>query len=535
MKGEYYLAKKRTKNIQMKCIITIELGTNAVRVFAFDLEGNVIGSLKGYCPTFHTEPDHSEQDPEQIFITMLYVLKNLLNEKIHPKKYKVASICFSSSMHSVLAVDKNSNPLGNAITWADNRAIKEARELKNSALGKSIYTATGTPLHPMSPLTKIAWFKNSDKDRFKQAAKFLSIKSYIIQQLTGECLIDYSIASATGLLNIHTIKWEADALKFAGITSAMLPELIPVFSSAGKLKKAYQVSLGLSADTKIIVGSSDGCMAILGDGVNGEGRATITIEDSGAVRVMGGKTLQDERRRFFNYLLTEDCYVSGGPTNNGGVIFDWFARQFGDFKNPFDIEQSMQELITEASKVSVGSDGLLFLPYLLGERAPIWNANARGSYFGLNIKHEKKHFVRATIEGILYEIYSIGKTLEEHRNIKSLSINGSFGTIPFCTQMIADMFNKPVKLRPNFHSVSFGAFLLAATEMGIYKSLDEAVQKVELTEEYKPQKQNHDVYAGYFDVFKNLTAGLSDQFEAIAELQHKQAVSQQNDNVKNKR
>ena len=106
----------------MQCIITIELGTNGVRVFAFDLDGRVIGSMKGYHPTFHTEPDYSEQDPEQIFITTLYLLKNLLNEYIHPKRYKVASICFCASMHSVLAVDKNGNPLGNAITWADNRA-----------------------------------------------------------------------------------------------------------------------------------------------------------------------------------------------------------------------------------------------------------------------------------------------------------------------------------------------------------------------------------------------------------------------------
>ena len=112
----------------MKCIITIELGTYGVRVFAFDLDGHVIGSMKGYHPTFHTEPDKSEQDPEQIFITTLYLLKNLLNEHIHPKKHKVVCICFSASMHSVLAVDKNGNPLGYAITWADNRAKKEAQE-----------------------------------------------------------------------------------------------------------------------------------------------------------------------------------------------------------------------------------------------------------------------------------------------------------------------------------------------------------------------------------------------------------------------
>lgn len=510
----------------MKCIISIELGTNAVRVVAFDIYGKVIASLKGYYPTFHTEPDYSEQDADQLFITMLFVLKNLLTDFIHPKKYKVACISFSASMHSVLAVDKNGNPLGNAITWSDNRAKKEAQELKNSSLGKNIYTATGTPLHPMSPLTKIAWIKNADKERFKLTSKILSIKSYIIQQLTGECLIDYSIASATGLLNIHKIKWEPAALKFAGITSGMLPDLVPVFASAGKLKKAYQNSLGLSADTKIIVGSSDGCMAILGDGVKGEGKATITIEDSGAVRVMGDKVLQDEKQRFFNYLLTENCYVSGGPTNNGGVIFEWFTRQFGDFKNPFDIDHSMQELISDAAKVPVGSDGLLFLPYLLGERAPIWNANARGSYFGLNITHEKRHMVRATIEGILYEIYSIGKTLEENRSIKKLSINGSFATIPFCAQMIADIFNKPVQMQRNSQSVSYGTYLLSATEMGIYKSLDEAAETVELSNICKPQKQNHSTYAAYFKIFEKLSTKLFDEFEAIASLQQKGATAQ---------
>lgn len=503
----------------MECIITIELGTNAVRVYAFDLNGKTIGSLKGYCPTFHSEPDYSEQDPDQIFITMLYVLKNLLNELVHPKKYKVSCICFSSSMHSVLAIDKRGAPMGNAITWADNRANKEAAELKNSTLGKSIYNSTGTPLHPMSPLTKIAWIKNNEKEKFKQASKFLSLKSYILQQLTGEYLIDYSIASATGLLNIHKIKWEHDSLRFAGITPSMLPELVPVLTRAGKLNKAYQISLGLTSDTKILIGSSDGCMAILGDGVNGEGVATITVEDSGAVRVMGDKVLQDDQQRFFNYLLTENRYVSGGPTNNGGVIFEWFTRQFGDFKNPFDIEHSMAEHLTEASSVAAGSNGLIFLPYLLGERAPIWNANARGVFFGVNINHEKRHFVRAVIEGILYEIYSIGKTLEQHRNFSSLSINGSFGTQPFFTQMVADIYNKPVRMRQSYHSVSYGSYLLSATEMGIYKSLDEAAKSVTLPDLFKPDKTNNKVYLQFYKVFESLSTKLEKEFASIAALQ----------------
>ncbi len=503
----------------MDCIITIELGTNAVRVFAFDLKGNVIDSAKGSYPTFHSDPDYSEQDPEQIFITMLYVLKNFLSEKIHPSKYHVVCICFSASMHSVLAIDKNGVPLGNAITWADNRGKIEARELKNSSLGKPIYNATGTPIHPMSPLIKITWLKNHDSERFNKTDKFLSIKSYIIQQLTGEYAIDFSLASATGLLNIHTISWEPDALEYAGITADKLPELVPVFHSPGKLRKEYQTSLGLSNETKILIGSSDGCLAMLGAGVWSEGKATITIEDSGAMRVVGKSVIQDDKQRFFNYILAEDYYVSGGPTNNGGIIFEWFAKQFGDFKNAFDIESCMDDLINEATKVSAGSEGLLFLPYLLGERAPIWNANARGVYFGLNINHAQRHFVRATIEGILFEIYSIGKTLEEHRSINKISVNGSFASIPFCTQMIADIFNKPVSVSKNMNSVSLGAFLLSATEMGIYKNLDEAARTIVLPDTFNPNKQNNSIYTKQFAIFERLSTKLFDEFEEIANLQ----------------
>jgi gluconokinase len=502
-----------------KCIITIEIGTNAVRVVAFDLSGKTIASLKGSYPTFHSQPDFSEQDPEQIFITMLYVLKNLLNEHIHPSKIHVTSICFSASMHSVLAIDKRGIPLGNAITWADNRAKKEVQLLKDSSASNSIYTATGTPMHPMSPLFKIAWFKNNDKARFNNTSKFIQLKTYIIHQLTGEYLIDYSLASATGLLNIHTIKWEQEALAYAGINKSMLADPVPIFTSCGKLKTAYQNSLGLTAGTKLIVGSSDGCLATLGAGVWNGRKATITIEDSGAVRVIGKKVLNDKQQRFFNYLLTEKYYVSGGPTNSGGVIFEWFAKHFGDFKSPFGLEHTIKDLIALAAKVEAGADGLLFLPYLLGERAPIWDANARGVYFGINIKHERNHFIRATIEGILFEIYSIGKILEEYSTINSLSINGSFASNPFCAQIIADIFKKPVSISQHNYSVGAGAYLLSATEMGIYKSLEEAARSIELKEQYFPKKNLHGIYMKHFEIFEMLSNKLKPDFENIVKLQ----------------
>jgi len=505
----------------MDCIITIEIGTGAIRVAAFDLKGAMLGSSKGAYPTFHARPDFSEQDPEQIFITMLYILKNFLNEKIHPKKHKVVCICFSAAMHSVLPIDKNGVPLGNAMVWSDNRAKKEANELKNSKLGKSLYKVTGTPIHAMSPLNKITWIKNNDKERFNSAQKFISIKTYILQQLTGEYIVDYSIASATGMLNIYTLKWENDALKPAGITKEKLPDLVPVFYTPKKLKKEFQTSLGLPDKVKLIVGSSDGCMATLGAGVWGDGKATVTLEESGAVRVTGKAALQDDKQRLFNYLITEGHYVSGGPTNNAGSVFEWYAKQFGDFKNAFDLEDCMENLINDAAKVSVGSAGLIFLPYLQGERAPIWNANAKGVYFGLNINHQQQHFVRATIEGILYAIYSIGKTLQEHRNIKSLSANGTFASYPFWTQMMADIFNIPVHIKQGSgsDSVAFGSFLLSATEIGIYKNLDEAAKTVKLPDSFTPNKQHHQVHMKNYAIFERLSVKLFDEFEAIADLQ----------------
>jgi gluconokinase len=505
----------------MDCIITIEIGTGAIRVAAFDLNGTMLGSSKGSYPTFHAKPDFSEQDPEQIFITMLYILKNFLNEKIQAKKYTVLCICFSSAMHSVLPIDKNGVPIGNAIVWSDNRAKKESDDLKNSALGNALYKATGTPIHPMSPLNKITWLKNNDKDRFAATKKFLSIKAYIIEQLTGEYIADYSVASATGLLNIHTLKWEADALKHAGVTKEKMADLVSVFYSPAKLKKEYQTSLGLHDKVKIIVGSSDGCMATLGAGVWGDGKATVTLEESGAVRVMGERVLQDKKQRLFNYILTEKDYVSGGPTNNAGSVFEWFAKQFGDFKKAFELEDCIENLIDDAGRVPPGAAGLIFLPYLQGERAPIWNANAKGVYFGLNIKHERRHFIRATIEGILYAFFSIGKTLEEHRSFKSLSANGTFASYPFWTQMMADIFNKPVHIKPGSgsDSVAYGSFLLSATEIGLYKNLHEAAQSVKLPDSFLPQTQNHNIYMKHYRIFEKLSVKLFDEFEAIADLQ----------------
>ncbi|TAF49790.1 MAG: gluconokinase [Runella slithyformis] len=507
----------------MDCIITVDIGTANVKVSAFDLGGKLLGRRKGSYPTFHPQPEHSEQDPEQVFLTVLYVLKNLLNDEVRTHRYRVAMVGFTASMHSVLPVSRQGVPLANAAIWADNRAHYEAAELKKSAHGAAIYEATGTPIHPMSPLTKIAWWARHEPRIFAKTYKFISIKEYVLFQLTGSYLIDYGMASATGLFNIHRLEWETQALDFAGIGASQLSEPVSVFHQVTLLKKEYAQMLGLPASTKLMMGGSDGCLATFGAGVIEEGAATITIGSSGAVRVASRQILQDNQQQFFNYLLTEGHYVSGGPTNSGGGAFEWFAQQFGTSLAHLDYEATTNQLLKEAENTPAGAAGLLFLPYILGARAPLWNANARGVYFGVNINHQRRHFARATVEGIVFEVYSIGKLLEKHRTIDSVYVNGAYASQPFWAQLLADVFGKTVSTNDNPDSASLGTALLMLTNIGVHSSLLEAAKTVKSGQTYRPNTVTHSEYKLLFDLFERLSRQLAEPFEAIAAYQEKLA------------
>jgi gluconokinase len=503
----------------MDCIITIDINTSAVKIAAYNLEGKLIAFRKGSFSILYPQADHSEQDPEQVFITVLFVLKDFVREQILTQNHKVLSIVFSAAMHSVLPVDGRGNPLGNAIIWADNRARNEADMIKKSVNGDRIYENTGTPLHAMSPLAKIEWIKNKQPDRFKKTSKFISIKEYIFYQFTNEHVIDYSMASATGLFNIMERKWEQNSLDISGLKTSQFSDYTSIFNTDFKLKPGLAKSLQLPKNTKLILGSTDGCLATLGSGVFGEGQATISISHTGAVRVAGQKIIKDKDHRFFNYILDNDTYISGGPTNNAGVVLEWFASNFRNHPIIVDFEDAVEDLFKEATLVKSGSNGLLFLPYLLGERAPIWNSNARGCYFGINIKHQPKHFLRATIEGIIFEIYSIGKILEKYRTIDKLYLTGKYAALPICAGIIADVFGKKVIVSDEAENVNKGAALLGMVDAGVFKNLEEAAKSITMKNVFEPQSENNATYQKLFEIFERLTYKLSDEFELIEKLQ----------------
>lgn len=502
----------------MEAILTIDINTTSVKVQVYQLGGQFLYQKQGSYPTFHPHPEWSEQDPEQVYITTLFVVKTLINEFVQPNKIKILSIGFSGSMHSVLPVNAKGIPLGQAIIWADNRGQNQVKKMKDSGLQTLVYTQTGTPIHPMSPLMKVAWIESNKQIFSEKIAKYISLKEYILFQLTGQYLVDESMASSTGFLDISSKKWATNSLDFANISANHLSEVCSVFDASLKLKPEIAKSWGISPETKLIIGASDGCLATLGAGILTEGKAVISIGASSAVRVAGKQILEDSQQRLFNYLLSDQCYISGGPGNNAGVVFEWFAKEFGDFSEHSYVEEVLDEIFQKIESIPLGADGLVFLPYLLGERAPIWNADARGSYFGLHIKHTKSHLARATLEGILLGVYSIGKMLSEFREIDEIRINGGFASHPLCVQMLSDIFGKRITANLGYDGVGQGTALLTLTQMGIFENLNTAVKSLTFHQKWLPNAENHEKYQAYFHLFEILTKKLDEEFEYLAKL-----------------
>ena len=269
----------------MHHIIGVDIGTTHVKAVVATTAGQVLHETKEGYPTSNPLPGHQEQNAEDIFQAVLKVLKQALRTIDNTES--ISCISFSAAMHSLMVVDKEGNPLTPLLTWADTRSNKYAQAIRNTKQGDIIYRDTGTPIHPMSPLCKIAWIREEMPGVFTAAHKFISAKEYIFHRFFNEFVVDHSIASATGLFDIHQLQWCDESLKFAGISAEKLS--IPVSSTQTftKLKEEYRLGLGLPGGIPFLIGAGDGCLANIGAGAVLPGELALTIGTSGAVRKIG--------------------------------------------------------------------------------------------------------------------------------------------------------------------------------------------------------------------------------------------------------
>jgi len=495
--------------------IGVDIGTTSTKAIVFSSSGAIKGmGNRGY-NILVPKPTWAEQDPEDIFAAVIAAMREAV-EQADVSKQAIAAVGFGTAMHTLIAMDAKNYPLTNSIIWADNRSIAQTEKLKQDGMGHNLYLRTGTPIHPMSPLLKLMWLRESDPDTFHKAAKFVSIKEYIFYQLFERYLVDYSIASATGLFNLKQLNWDEEAIAIAGIRPQQLSELVPTTYILRGLKVRHAEAMGLAPDTPIVIGANDGVLANLGVGAIAPDQTAITIGTSGAVRTVSHQPITDPQGRTFCYALTENHWVIGGPTNSGGIVLRWFRDEFS---SP-EVERAKQlgvdpyeVMIQAAVKVPAGAEGLLCLPFLSGERAPYWNAKARGVFFGVSLHHKREHFIRAVLEGVLFAVYSVNVVLQELTGeLSEIRASGGFARSKEWRQMMADLFGYEVLMPEVYEASGFGAAVLAMYAVGAIAELSDVQQLIRISYRHQPDLHLSRTYHELFSLYESIYHSLADKF-----------------------
>jgi gluconokinase len=480
---------------KMLVYLGVDIGTTNVKALAMLPDSmQIVAHASAPLQTYTPRPDRAEQDPAELWTAFITVMQEVCRE-VAEKNHTITSVSFSTAMHSLMALDKAGKPLTNIVLWADNRAEAEAHNLRNQQplVARALYLETGIPMHPMLPLCKLMFWQRTEPDLLAKTAKFVSIKEFLWYKLTGDFAVDYSIANATGLFDATQLRWSIQALAIAGIRTDQLSD--PVSTTHIQLYRPGPDNIGLPAQTPLLIGASDGCLANLGAGAIGAGITTITIGTSGAVRQTTRQPLRDEHGRLFCYILDQGYYVVGGPTNNGANVLQWLSENL--------TRQRTSSVLSEAATAPPGSDGLLFLPYLLGERAPLWNATIRGSYLNVSGQHSRAHFSRSALEGVLFNLLTISQLLDQQTiPTQVIHANGGFAQSAFWVQMLADIAGVPVRLNASNESGAIGAILLNLKADGVVGSLDEAAGRVRFGPTFSPNIEWRETYQNTFAQFK---------------------------------
>lgn len=511
-------------------ILAVDIGTTSTKTLVIRAaDGWVASGHSIEYPMFTPQSDVAEQDPDEIFQAVTNGVAAVL-AKSGAKPEELLCISFSSAMHGLIAVDGEGRPLTRLITWADNRSVQTAAAVKQEHQGHSIYLRTGTPVHPMSPFVKLVWMKEHMPTLHAQAHKFIGIKEYILFRWFGTYVVDYSIASATGLFNLKQLDWDKEALLLAGVTPERLSKPVSTVHVMDGMEPGIAARMGVRPSTPVVMGASDGVLANLGSGAFEPGTWAVSIGTSGAVRAVTREPLTDPAGRTFCYALKEDFWVVGGAINNGGIMFRWVRDTLATLEaeegrrlglDPYDY------LAQLAAEAPAGSDGLLFLPFLAGERAPYWNANARGVFFGLSFAHQKKHMIRAVLEGVMYRIHSVAAALADLvGEPEEIRASGGFARSAFWRQMMADVLGTRLSVPDAIEASGLGAAQLGLLAMGEARDFSGVHGWVKTGARHETEPGAHDTYKRLTPIYQKVYHQLSREFDEIATFQKECAARQ---------
>ena len=478
-----------------KYILAHDMGTSGDKAVLFTLDGKVVKSVHGDYPTYFGENGAVEQNPLDWWKCVCDRTQEILQGI---DKKAIAAITFGGQMMGCTCIDKNGNPLRNSIIWADGRSKKQMEQLAAAYGEKELYYTSGHRESPYYSLTKFMWVKENQPEIYQNTYKTLNCKDFIVMKLTGKYMTDYSDASSTMAFDIRKKCWATGLIETAGLDPEKFAEIRPGNSVVGEVTRAASEECGLLPGTPVVLGGGDGPCCRVGMGVVAQGDEAVNIGTSAFDTLCMNEPLNDPTRRVINFAHVIPGLVSAtGTMQAAGASITWMHDNlcFDEIAKSKETGKGEFSFINaNAAKSPVGANGLLFLPYLQGERAPHWNADAKGVFVGLTMKHTVNDMKRAVYEGIALNLGLIHNIIKDRATIpmpKQLVLTGGAAKSKIVSQTMADIFNMDMLLTNVSDEVgSLGAAVVAGYAIGEYKSMDMARKFFTVTETVHPIEEN---------------------------------------------
>ncbi len=481
----------------MKFVIGVDLGTSAVKVVLLNQSGEIVQEVSKEYPLIQQKDGYSEQNPNEWIEKTTDALKELV-EKFEGDVSSIEGISFSGQMHGLVLLDENKQVLRNAILWNDTRTTEQCEQIYQLVGEEKLLDITKNPALEGFTLPKLLWVKQYEPNTLEKAETFMLPKDYLRYKMTAEIHMEYSDAAGTLLLNVAEKKWSDEICELVGLNKKLCPPLVESTACVGTITESFAKSTGLHTTTKVFAGGADNACGAVGSSILSEGKTLCSIGTSGVVlsyeetndRDFSGKV------HYFNHSK-ENAFYTMGVTLSAGHSLSWF-------RDTFARGEEFTSLLEGLADVSIGANGLLFTPYLVGERTPHADSIIRGSFIGMDASHKRIDFARAVIEGITFSLReSIDIFRESGKTIDTIISIGGGAKNDTWLQIQADVFNSKIVKLKNEQGAAMGAAIIAAYGVGWYDSLEEcAANFVSYDKTFEPITENVEKYNELFNLYK---------------------------------
>jgi xylulokinase len=499
-------------------LLGIDIGSSACKVAAFSINGTVLAQGNTEYAICYPQPGWAEQNPDEWWQAVCKATQEILQSgKFRPGQVK--GIGIDGQSWSAVPVDKKGKILYNTPIWMDTRAKEICDQISRQISEERLFETCGNPLQPSYTLPKILWYKKHLPDVYSKIDRILQSNSFIAFRLTGVYSQDLSQGYGFNCYDMHKSRWDTALCAELGVNPAFLPEIVPCHQVIGAVTAEAAEETGLAAGTPVVAGGVDCACATLGVGVIKPGQTQEQGGQAGGMSICIDSYKADKRLILSNHVVPGLWLLQGGTVGGGGVI-KWFEKEFCAVERELAARQgssSYAEIDKEAEIINAGSDGLVFLPYMAGERSPIWDKNAKGVYYGIDFSKTRAHFARACMEGVAYSLKH-NLDVAESVGVKAdtLCAMGGAANSRLWTQIKADVTGKRIVVPSSDTATALGAAILAGVGTGIYRDFSDAVDKtVEIRREHTPDIEKQEAcrkgYKIYLSLYENLKSLMDNQ------------------------